>query len=312
MASWWKEGFGLLKDSVTDFLDDDCPQQAAAISYYTVFSLPPLLILILAVVGAVMDPQDVQGALERQISSLIGSGGAEEVRTIIAHADRPGSGRSIASVFGVLALVFGATGAFGQLQAALNRAWEVKPDPKQGGLKNFVVKRLFSFGLILGIAFLLLVSLALSAALTALGNALGGMVPGGLSATLLEALNMAISFVVISSLFAAMFKILPDAKIALRDVWVGAIATTVLFLAGKLVLGLYLGNSDPGSAFGSAGSLALILVWIYYSSMILLFGAEFTQSWATRRGRGIEPEQGAVRVKEEEKEIRGPEAQASG
>ena len=200
--------------------------------------------------------------------------------------------------------MLGASGAFGQLQAALNRAWEVAPDPEQGGLKAFLLKRVFSFGMILSVAFLLLVSLVLSAALSAFGGALAGMLPEGVSATLLQVLNQVVSFAVIAGLFAAIFKVLPDATVAWRDVWVGAAVTAVLFVVGKFVIGYYLGRSNPGEAFGAAGSLAVMFVWIYYSSMILLLGAEFTQAWAEARGSGIAPERGAVRVVQEKKQVR--------
>jgi membrane protein len=288
--------WSLLKTSVREFIDDDCPTMAAALSYYTVFSLPPLLVLILLLVGAVMDPQDVQGSLETNLQSLMGPRAGQTVRTILEHAQLPGSGGLIATVIGIGALILGAAGVFGQLQAALNRAWGVKPDPNQGGVKNFVLKRLFTFGMILALAFLLLVSLVLSAVLAAFGGALGRWLPEGFSATLLQVINFAISFGVIALLFAAMFRVLPDAKIRWHDVWIGATVTAFLFVVGKTLIGIYLGHSNPGQAFGAAGSLALLLVWIYYSSMILLFGAEFTQVWADQRGSGVVPERGAVRA----------------
>jgi membrane protein len=287
---------GLLKRSVREFIEDDCPTMAAALSYYTVFALPPLLLLILLLVGAVMDPQDVQGSLQAQLQSLMGPGAGKTIRTILEHAQLPGSGGLIATVVGIVVLILGATGVFGQLQAALNRAWEVKPDPAQGGIRNFVMKRVFSFGMILGLAFLLLVSLVLSAVLAAFGDSLGRWLPQGFSATLLQVINFAISFAAITLLFAAIFRVLPDARIRWRDVWVGATVTGLLFVIGKTLIGIYLGRSNPGEAFGAAGSLALLLVWIYYSSMIVLFGAEFTQAWADQRGSGIEPEPGAVRA----------------
>jgi membrane protein len=297
-----KDYFSLLKDSGRDFVEDDCSTQAAALSYYTVFSLPPLLLLLLMLVGAIVDPREVEGAIRTQINSLMGSGAADQIRTILQVAHRPGSGGIIATVAGLVTLLLGAAGAFGQLQAALNRAWEVAPDPQQGGLKAFLVKRVFSFGMVLSVAFLLLVSLVLSAALSGFGDRLGGMLPAGLSSTLLQVFNQVLSFVVITALFAAIFKVLPDATAAWRDVWVGAAVTALLFVVGKFLIGLYLGRSNPGEAFGAAGSLALILVWIYYSSMILLFGAEFTQAWAERVGRGVTPEKGAVQVNELKKE----------
>lgn len=299
-----KEGFTLLRDSGRDFLDDDCPTQAAALSYYTIFSLPALLLLILLILGAVLDPRDVQAQLEGQFGALMGPSATAQIRTILQQAHQPGSGGPLTTVLGIAALLFGATGAFGQLQAALNRTWEVTPDPEKGGLKAVLLKRVFSFGMILSIAFLLLVSLAVSAALSAFGGALGAFLPSGVSATLLQVVNQVISLLVIAGLFAAIFKVLPDARVSWRDVWVGAGFTALLFVIGKFLIGFYLGQSNPGEAFGAAGSLAIMFIWIYYSSMILLFGAEFTQVWVKRHGSGIAPAKGAVRVLEEKRHIR--------
>lgn len=294
----------ILKESGKEFMDDNCPRMAAALAYYTIFSLPPLLILIITIVGAVWDPQTIRAAMEGQFAQMMGPEAAGEIHTMIENANRPGSRSALRTILGVAALIFGATGAFIQLQDALNQAWEVEPDPEQGGLKNFLLKRVFTFGMILGIGFLLLVSLVLSAALSAFGEVLSEMLPGGLSDALLHSLNLGISFAIVTLLFAALFKVVPDAKIAWRDVWIGAAATAVLFVLGKFLIGLYLGNSDPGQAFGAAGSLAVLLLWIYYSGLIVLFGAEFTQAWADSRGSGIEPEPGAVRVVERKEHVR--------
>ncbi|MDQ3556447.1 MAG: YihY/virulence factor BrkB family protein [Gemmatimonadota bacterium] len=287
---------GLIRETFREFLDDDCPRMAAALSYYTVFSLPPLLILLLTLAGIFLDPARVQEMLQSQIGGIMGPEGAGEIRTMLESAEQPGNRSGVAALLGIAALLFGATGAFAQLQNSLNAAWKVKPDPNKGGLKNFILKRVLSFGMILGVGFLLLVSLALSALLSAFGDVLAGFVPGGASELVLHAINLGVSLLVITALFAAIFKILPDARIGWRDVGVGALTTALLFVLGKFAIGLYLGRSDPGSAFGAAGSLAIILVWIYYSSMILLLGAEFTHTWATRHGGGIKPEKGAVRV----------------
>jgi len=297
-----KGALALLKSSGADFIEDDCPTQAAALSYYTIFSLPPLLLVLLLILGALVNPQDIRGQLEVQMGALMGPTATEQIRTILAQLHQPG-GKALGTVLSIAGLVLGATGAFGQLQAALNRAWEVAPDPR-AGLKGFLVKRLFSFGMILTVAFLLLVSLILSAALSAFGGALGRMLPDGLSATLLQVVNLGVSFVVITALFAMIFKVLPDARVAWRDVWVGATVTALLFVIGKFLIGFYLGRSNPGQAFGAAGSLAVLFVWVYYSSMILLFGAEFTQAWVERNGNSIAPERGAVRVVEERKYAR--------
>lgn len=287
-----KDAFQLVKKSAQDFGEDECPTSAAALAYSTVFALPPLLILILMLVGAFVSRAEVQDALSGQVGSMIGPDGARTIQTMITQAKQPGGG-AVATILGVAALVLGATGAFMQLQGALNRAWEVKPDPKSGGLKNFIFKRVLSIGMVLVIAFLLLVSLALSAALTAVGGAVGHLIPGA-SSVVIGILQTLVSLVVVTLLFGAIFKVLPDARIAWRDVWVGALVTAVLFEIGKWAIGLYLGNSNPGKAYGAAGSLAVLLVWIYYTAMIVLFGAEFTETWATERGSGIEPEEGAM------------------
>ncbi len=309
MATESRGLFQILKQSVDGFIEDDCPTMAAALSYYTVFSLPPLLVLLLTILGAVVDPQDIQGTIEMQMRDAMGPGGAEQVRTILMNADRPAGG-ALPTALSAVALLLGATGVFGQLQAALNKAWGVAPDPSKGGIKALLLKRVFGIGMVLGLAFILLVSLVVSAVLSAFGDQIGRFLPAGLSAPVLEAINFVGSLAVVALLFAAIFKVMPDARIAWRDVRVGAVATALLFVAGKFLLGLYLGRSNPGEAFGAAGALALMLVWIYYSSMIVLFGAEFTQVWAERRGRGIVPEKGAVRVVRETRQldraVRGP------
>jgi membrane protein len=300
----FKEGFSLLKDSGKEFMDDGSTTQAAALSYYTIFSLPPLLLLILMILGAVVDPHEVQQQLQGQLGALMGPSASRQVGAMMQQANQPGSGSVLTTNLSIAALLFGATGAFGQLQAAINRAWEVMPDPDQGGLKAVLLKRVFSFGMILSIAFLLLVSLVLSALLSAFGTALNQYLPSGLSGPLVQVINQLISLLVITLLFAAIFKVLPDARVAWRDVWVGAAFTAVLFVIGKYLIGLYLGHSNPGEAFGAAGSLAVMFIWVYYSSMILLFGAEFTQVWAKRHGSGIAPDRGAVRVLEERRPLR--------
>jgi membrane protein len=234
----------------------------------------------------------------------MGQQASREVLAMVAHKDPTGGRGPLATVVGLGLLVFGATGAFLQLQAALNKAWHVEPDPSQGGIKNFITKRVFSFGLILGIVFLLIVSLAVTAAVSAVTERFGS----GLPEKLMLVLEFVFAFAVVTFLFAAMFKFLPDAKIEWRDVWVGAIGTTILFVLGKFLIGFYLGRSDPGSSFGSAATLAVILIWIYYASHIVLYGAEFTQAWANKFGSGIRPEEGAAIVAEQKKRVTGPAA----
>ena len=286
--------WSFLRRILKDFREDECSVRAAALAYYTVFALPPLLILLTLVVGIFWDPVEVQRSLETQFSSLIGEQGGRAIRDMLTHAKTPGTG-PIASILGVLALLFGSIGAFMQLQGALNRAWEVKPDPNKGGVRQFIAKRILSAGMILAVAFLLMVSLAVSALLSALGSKLS-FVPE----PALHAVDATLSVGVITVLFATIFRFLPDAEIAWRDVWVGALFTSMLFVVGKFAIGLYLGRSAPGDAFGTASALAVILVWIYYAGMIVLLGAEFTQAWAERRGARKRPEQGAVHVEQKE------------
>lgn len=269
--------------------DDDVPTMSAAIAYYTVFSLPPLLIVIVAVAGVIFGAAAVENAIVEQVGSAIGPGAADEVRTMIEQRQGSLAGGLGAKIAGIAALLFGATGAFAQLQKALNRAWEVEEASEGGGIGSVIMKRVLSFGMILTIAFLLLVSLAVSAAITAVGNAASDAV-GGIPAWVMQILNLVVSLGVVTVLFGLVFKVLPDAETAWGDVWVGAFVTAVLFTLGKFLIGLYLGTADPGSAFGAAGSLALILVWIYYSSLIVLVGAEFTQVWARYYGKGIRAE----------------------
>lgn len=294
---------GLIKKSASDFIKDDCMDSAAALSYYTIFSLPAILVLILTLVSAVMNPSDVRGGLEGQLQALMGPTAGEQIRTIIQQAEQKPDSGFLPTLLGIAGLIFGATGAFGQLQKTLNRAWNVEPDPNQGGIKTFLTKRLFSFGMILVVAFFLLVSLVLSTVLTGLGDRLGAFLPSGISGPVLEVFNTVISFAAITLLFAALFKVMPDAKIAWRNVWVGAAVTAALFVLGKFLIGFYLGQSNPGQAYGAAGSLAVLLLWVYYSSLILLFGAEFTETWAESRGQRIEPEPGAVRVVREKQRV---------
>jgi membrane protein len=291
----------MLKAAFKDFGDDECGVRAAALAYFTVFALPPLLILLVMVVGMIWSPQQVQHALEGQFTGLMGASGGRQIGDMIARGDRSAGGGAVATISSAVGLVLGATGAFLSLQDALDRVWEVKPDPEQGGIRRFLTKRLLSGTMVLGVGFLLAVSLAFTAAITALGGAVGGGIP----VPLLQALSFVVDLVVLSVVFAALFKYLPDAKIEWRDVRVGGAATALLFVAGKFAIGLYLGRSNPGDAFGAASALAVVLVWAYYAGMILLFGAEFTQQWAKRRGSGIEPMEGAVRVIEHEQLSRG-------
>lgn len=284
------------------YFGDGCSTMAAALSFYTFFSLPALLSLFLIVVGAAMDPREVQRAILTQVTDLIGRAGAEQIRTIIEHARRVDVNKPAAAALSVIAVALGATASFGQLQGALNKIWGVKPDPKRGQIRNFLAKRIFSFGVVMAVAFLLLVSLILSTALVALGQRLTRNL--GVAEALLQFTDWAVSFALLSGIFAAMYRLLPDARIAWPDVWVGAVASALLFVVGKAVIGYYLGDTDPGSAYGAAGSLAVVLIWVYYTSMVVLFGAVVTRVWAERYGRGVRPQRGAVEVVEVERQVK--------
>lgn len=289
----------LVRAAFRDFGEDECGLRAAALAYFTVFALPPLLILLVMIAGMVWDPAQVQQSLQAQFTGLMGQSAGGQIREMMERGNRAASS-PLGTILSVLGLLLGATGFFLNLQNALNRVWNVKPDPEGGGVKRFLGKRLVSFGMLLGVGFLLAVSLALTAVISSLGDRF----TIGLPESVLLALNLAVSFLVLSGLFAAIFRYLPDAEIAWRDVWVGALVTGVLFVAGKFAIGFYLGHSHPGDAFGAASALGVLLVWTYYAGMILLLGAELTQQWAATRGAGNEPEEGAVRVIEHEELVR--------
>lgn len=290
-----KEVIGYIKRTFREFSEDGGPSIAAAIAYYTAFSLPPLLLLLAWVAGLILDPVDVRGEIALQMEGLLGGSGADLVREMISGASDRASGSGFGAVIGVVALLFGATGAFVELQRGLNRAWEVEPGPSEGGLRGFLLKRVASLGMVLAIAFLLLVSLAASAAISAFGSWLETIVPW-LNSVLLVLLDLVLSLSIFTLLIGLIFMFLPDAVLSFRDVRAGAFVTAVLFVLGKFAIGFYLGRSSIGSLYGAAGSLAIILTWIYYSAMILLIGAEFTQVWVRRHGRRIEAEEGARKI----------------
>ena len=289
MTSSWAAQFqparlwGLLKDTFTAWSNDKVPRHGAALAYYTVFSLVPLLVVIIGMIGLIFGQEAVQGYVVQQLATLVGPQSADAIKDMIQRANQPTTG-IVATVVAVATLLFGASGVFGQLQDSLNAIWGV--EPKEGrGMWGYVKDRFLSFAALLGTAFLLLVSLVLSAALAAFGKWFGGWLPA--PEFVLQLLESFISFTVITGLFAMIFKVLPDARMAWSDVWVGAALTALLFTLGKSAIGLYLGKSDVGSAYGAAGSLVILLVWVYYSAQILLFGAEFTQVYAKAVGRQI-------------------------
>ena len=275
----------LMKDAASDWSRDRAPRLGAALAYYTVFSLVPFLVVVIAVIGLVFGEVAAQSAILSQIAELVGEQTAAAIKDMIQRADQPSTGL-FATAVAVATLLIGASGVFGQLQDALNTVWGV--EPKEGrGVWGFIKDRFLSFVAVLGTGFLLLVSLILSSALSALGKWFNGLLP--LPEIVLQVMNFAVSFVIITGLFALIFKVLPDAKVAWRDVWIGAALTSALFTIGKFALGVYLGKSNVASAYGAAGSLVLVLLWVYYSAQILLYGAEFTQVYANRVGERIVP-----------------------
>ena len=293
--------FQLLKETFQEWQDDKASRLAAALAYYTVFSLAPLVIIAIAIAGAIFGEEAAKGELVGQIEGLVGAQGAEVIQTAVSNANKPNTG-SIASIISIAVLLFGASGVFAQLQDALNTVWEVEVDPNMG-IMGFIRKRILSFGAVLGIGFLLLVSLVISAVLTGISHYMSNAVPG--IDFLWQILNLVISFTVVTFLFALMFKFLPDVKIKWSDVWIGAIITSLLFTLGKYLLGLYLGRSSFGSAYGAAGSLVVLLAWIYYSAQILFFGAEFTQVYARRYGSQIVPDDHAIPLSDEARAKQG-------
>jgi membrane protein len=292
----------LLWHTIYKFFGDSCGSLAAALSFYTFFSLPALLSLLISVLGSVYDPAQVQHAIVTQVGGFIGEAGAAQIATIIGHAHQSAADHpSIATILSIVVLVFGATTAFAQLQSALNQIWSVEPDPRRNQLKVFFIKRVFSFGVVITVAFLLLVSLVLSTALSAIEHRIAGV---GTAPTMLLQVAVTVgSFAITAALFAVMLRYLPDARIAWRDVAAGALGSALLFVLGKWIIGYYLGRMNPGSAYGAAGSLAVVLIWVYYTSMVILMGAEFTEEWARQFGRGIVPEPGAVAYTREEHRV---------
>jgi membrane protein len=269
----------LLKQTYAEWSEDRATRLAAALAYYTTFSLAPLLVVIIALAGFVFGAEAVRGHLDDQIRGLLGEDAARAVQDMVQSATTHESSGILAAAFSIVALVFGATGVFGELQDSLNTIWDVQPKAGRG-LRGLVQDRLLSFGMVLAIAFLLVVSLVVSAVIAGIGAFLGGT--AGALAPLWHLLDAAMSIAILTFLFGAIFKFLPDVEIAWRDVWVGAMVTSVLFTVGKVLLGLYLGRSSTVSVYGAAGSLVVLLIWVYYSAQILFFGAELTQVYARR------------------------------
>jgi membrane protein len=285
-----KFSFGLvwksLKDAFTGFGEDKVTKLSASLAYYTVFSMAPLLIVIISIAGLVFGREAIQGSIDNQVQSFIGADAAKQLQEMVKSVALSGKG-VFATVIGVVTLLIGATTIFAEIQDSINSIWGLKPKPKVGILKT-LQNRLLSFGLIGSLAFLLLVSLAATTVIESIGGRLKAFLPD-VTVIVFYVINLVLTLSVTTTLFAIIFKVLPDAKIKWKDIWPGAIATSLLFLLGKFVISLYISKSEVGSTYGAAGSLAVILIWIYYSSIILYFGAEFTKSYAFNKGAKIIP-----------------------
>ena len=279
---FWK----LLKLSFQAWQTDKASQLAAALAYYTAFSIAPVLLLVIAIAGFFLGQDAARGEVFDQINGLVGAEGAKAIESMLENSQDRGSS-AIATLISLSLLIFGASGVFLHLKESLNAIWNVEESVKQGGIVNMIRSRLLSFSMIPVIGFLLLVSLAISALITGFSNIISGSWQDWFP--LIRLLNLAVSFGVVSLLFAIIFKVLPDAEVQWGDVWVGSATTSLLFSIGKWAIGLYLGSSSIGSTYGAAGSFVVLLVWIYYSAQILFFGAEFTQVYANRYGSRISP-----------------------
>jgi membrane protein len=292
--SFVANSISLLKQTFSEWLEDKVPQLGAALAYYTVFSLAPLVLLLLAIVGFLFhnDPAGAWGKMTEQMSYFLDKSAIDVVQGIAQKASQPNKG-FLATTIGILLALFGASGVFGQLQNALNTIWGVKAKPG-AGIAGFIRSRFLSFAMVAGVCFLLLVSLVLESVLKSFSHYVQAMLPGGIVIALIVYSIFDLAVVVL--LFASIFKFLPDVKIQWRDVWIGAGMTAIFFAVGKWALGLYLGSGAAASAYGAASSLITLLLWIYYSSQILLFGAEFTQVYAARAGRAFVPDKYAVPV----------------
>lgn len=290
-----KKIFSLIKETFKEWNNDDPFRQSAVIAYYSIFSLPALVIIIVQVAGLVLGKDAAQGQISEQISNTIGQQAAEQVQTMVANTSEMGNS-TIAIIIGVATLLFGATGVFYQLQQTLNKVWEVEPKP-DAGITKLALDRATSLGVILAIGFLLLIFMVITAALNLLNDWIQRQLPDFL-VYIFYVVDVLISLGVITLLFALIYKVLPDAKVGWQSVWVGAFVTAILFTIGKFALGIYFNKADPASAFGVAGSIILIMLWVNYSALILIFGAEFTQVYARRSGHRIEPSSHAQRTPE--------------
>lgn len=290
----WSLGsfFSLLKDAFQGWQKDDATVWCAAVAYFTIFSIGPLLLIIISIIGLIFSKTTIEKNVFDQIQGLLGSGGAGILETVIQHAKKPSTG-IIGTIVGTITLILGATGVFGQLQQMLNTIWGVKQKPK-AGMMGFVTNRILNISMIGVIAFLLLVSLIASTAISGIGTFVGQILP--ISPIILEISNFVISFVIVTILFAFIMKVLPDVEIKWKNIWIGAIITSLLFTIGKSIIGIYIGHSGISSEYGAAASLIVLLLWVYYSSQILFFGVELTKAYTLSHGDKILPSKYAILI----------------
>ncbi|HEU5013229.1 MAG TPA: YihY/virulence factor BrkB family protein [Roseiflexaceae bacterium] len=294
----------LLKDSYSEWSDDKASRLAAALSYYTAFSLAPLLVIAAAIAGFFFKQSDAKGQIVNQIGGLVGDQGAQIIKTMLENGSTQ-SGNIIATIIGIITLLVGATGVFVQLQDSLNTIWEVKLNPNLG-IMGTIRQRVFSLAMVFAVGFLLLVSLIVSTAISGItGFITGGGDQSGIMAVVVWIINFVVAFGITTLLFAAIFKYVPDVEIKWSDVWAGAIFTALLFSIGRFVLGFYLGRGSFGSTYGAAASLVILLAWIYYSALIVFFGAEFTQVYARKYGSQLKPSSHAIPVTDDERANQG-------
>ena len=301
MAFRFRTYFRLLKESVTESIEDNVIKLSASLAYYTVFSIGPLLLVIVSLTGLFFERETVTGTIFLQLQTLIGTEGATQIRDIINNIQHKDTAAKF-SIIGIVVLLFGATSVFADIQDSINYIWSIRAKPKKSWVK-FLTDRLLSFSLVVGIGFLLIVSLLINTLTDVLTGRLQQIVEDT-AVIFFQALNVIILYVVISFLFAVIYRVLPDARIRWKDAFVGACFTGVLFIIGKFLIGFYLGNSDISTTYGTAASIIIILTWVYYTAVILYFGAEFTKVYALVEGGGIKPYKTAVFIiKKEAKEL---------
>ncbi len=304
-----KTYFKLLKEAYDEFSSDNVVKLSASLAYYTVFSIGPLLLVIISLTGLFFEKERITGNLYSQMNGLIGKEGADQLMSIIQQMQQQNTAAQF-SIIGIALLVFGATTVFADIQDSINYIWSIRAKPKKGWLK-FLTNRLLSFSLLVGVGFLLVVSLLINTITDLLTSRLQRLFAEE-TVIVFKGLNLLILFVIISFLFSVIYKVLPDARIRWKDAMVGATFTGLLFLLGKFLIGVYLGSSSIASTYGAAASIIIILSWVYYSSIILYFGAEFTKVYALKMGKGIQPYQTAVFIiKREAKELPNPNADAN-